>query len=1055
MNDQIAARENQTKPELTPERRAAMYAWYSNAITSMKNEFDGWYPEGNVSTDTVSSEHGGFVNRIASISNELGYRKWYELGSAIGLALEGEQPDNLLNLDARLDSANTTLWKKIKNFLEKIDEWYPEGTVVDYKKTHAHSCENLNTLAKKFGLESWQTLLSAFGYQVVNTYGSKGGRPATTNFDAIISTLIKRYEDAPAESIKDLKADNPDIPWSTLANNSKREFGDTLASHLKELGILAGKAKPSFTEDQLRETVNRLIDKYAPLPNKPKSLLELYRLEPSDKPCLIYWSTKGRQVFGAPFAAFLRSNGVLEEKRASEQGATDEECRELVEAMLEKYRDLGSVRDIATFKQSNEAYALNTKAVNSYIKRTYGQTPLQFLTSRGIISKAARDDSKPRPGREVVRSFESSYPLIMPEMLKEGRNEVEIVEYESTLRAYLDDPISANYGMLHPGDSITFNVHDDSLMHANFCGYDLGRIPFSLFSELRLDRLIGHPADYGLINERVYAQIVSTSGAPKSNSAKIHVWYAIDREKRNIKNGILLSQDGKIALDIMEHRSALAIPKGVEVISEGAFSCGSFTKVTLPETLRVIEARAFSLCSTRSYTIPASVEMIAPGVFSFRFASSDDLEYAMYSSAQGPVKIEVADDNKRYRSIKGSLVEVDGDQVTLLSLHYEGAPERSNFSIYDMPSMKLVVPDGVTRLATHCVSAVDHAEYDVRLPKSLTTIDRDAFVTERRYSHTHMAINKVNIPAGLTDVHHSFWENVVEDIPFAYDEDGNPLADLELTAKVTVEKNNPRYSTRRGILHDAYLAAKQAEATEPSTDAILERPSDLEVAKSFVLLSHDQLHPTNPLEIDIPVRIELPSKAEQSRQCAKAWPALREADILTVEQDPNVGEVTASLFGHPLGVVSSVAEGNPLSVHPQYASPNDEAKQAAGFTQTYRHTFVDAGTDNSISYTFAFLDDDDESTRNEMDYLLDGYRPDDTVAGTDDPEIAMRASFLAKEMGDSSALTVLPGLGVAIDRYAEEHGVGQPIIVVDSILEGTNGTPACAAIGTLRLLYDL
>lgn len=1055
MSNQIPVGDARTKPELTQERRAAIYAWYSNAIALMKQEFIGWYPAGDVAIDTVRAEHGGFVDRIASVSNELGYRRWCELGAAIDLALADAGPSDALDLEAKMDTVEARLWEKIQNALDRIDEWYPEGQVVDYMKAHTKSCENLNILAKKYGFQSWQELLAACGYEVVNTYSSKGGRPTSINYDAIINSLKERYVGSPASSVDQLKTDHPEIPWKSLSNNSKREFGDTLGSHLKKLGILAGNVKPSFTEDQLRETVNRLIDKYAPLPNKPKSLLELYKLEPSDKPCLKYWSTKGRQVFGAPFTAFLRSNGVLEERQVSEQGATDEECRELVETMLEKYRDLGSVCDIATFKQSNEAYALNTKAVNSYIKRTYGQTPLQFLTSRGIISKAARDDSEPRPGREVVQSFESSHPLVMPEMLKEGRNEVEIVEYESTLRAYLDDPISANYGMLHPGDSITLNVHDDSLTHANFCGYDLGRIPFSLFSELRLDRLIGHPADYGLINERVYAQIVSTSGAPKSNSAKIRVWYAIDRAKRNIKNGILLSQDGKIALDIMEHRSALNIPKGVEVISEGAFSCRSFTKVTLPETLRVIETRAFSLCSTRSYTIPASVEMIAPGAFSFRFASSDDLEYAVYSSAQGPVKIEVADGNKRYRSIKGSLVEVDGDQVTLLSLHYEGAPKRSDFSIYDMPRMKLVVPDGVTRFATHCISAVDHAEYDVRLPKSLTTIDRDAFVTERRYSHTHMTINKVNIPAGLTDVHHSFWENVVEDIPFAYDEDGDPLADLELTAKVTVDKNNPRYSTRRGILHDAYLAAKQADATEPSTDAIFERPNDLEVAKSFALLSHDQFHPTNPLAIDIPVRIELPSKAKQSRQYAKAWPALREADILTVAQDPNVGEVTASLFGHPLGSVSSVAEGNPLSVHPKYASPNDEAKQAAGFSQTYRHTFVDAGADNSISYTFAFLDDDDESARNEMDYLLDGYRPDDTVMGTDDPEIAMRASFLAKEQGDSSALTILPGLGIAIDRYAEEHGIGQPIVVVDSILEGANGTPACAAIGTLRLLYDL
>lgn len=733
---------------------------------------------------------------------------------------------------------------------------------------------------------------------------------------------------------------------------------------------------------------------------------------------------------------------------------SEEECSLLLEGILEKCRDLGSVRDLPAFKRANEDYEQNSTAINGYIKQTYGKTPLQFLTERGIVSKAARDNSLPRPHREIVQAFQREHPSVAPAELKAGREDIEVREFESTIRAYLDNPCSENYGMLHPGDPIVLKVSDDSYAHAYFCDHDLGAIPSSLFAELYLDKLFIYPADYGLVNESVYAQIVSTSGAPKSNSATIRVWYAIDQAELNIKNDVLLSKDGKTALDLVKHRNAFTIPKGVEVIAEGAFLCKPFTKVTMPETLRVIETRAFSLCSARSYTIPASVENIAPGAFSFQFAGPDAPEDTAYSCAQGPVAIEVADNNKRYRSIKGSLVEVNGDQVTLLSLHYEGAPKRSNYSSFDMPRMKLVVPDGVTRLASHCVSAIRYGEFDVKLPASLTTIDEDAFVTESRYGHTNMTIKKVNIPAGLTDVHHSFWENVVEDIPFAYS-DGEPLADLELTARVTVDKNNPRYSARKGILHDAYLAAKQAEAMAHGADETLDRPSDREVAESFASLSHDQLHPINPLEIDIPVRIELPAITELRCQYAKAWPALRETDILTVAQDSSSSEVIASLFGHPLGVISSEVKGNPLSDHPKYASINDEAIKEAGFTQAYRHTFVDTQSNKSISYTFAFLDDDDESARNETEVLLDDYRPDCSVADTDDPEIAMRASFLAKEQGDSSALNALPGLGAAIDRYAEEHGVGQPIVIVDSILEGANGTPSCAAIGTLKLLYDL
>ena len=69
---------------------------------------------------------------------------------------------------------------------------------------------------------------------------------------------------------------------------------------------------------------------------------------------------------------------------------SEEECSLLLEGILEKCRDLGSVRDLPAFKRANEDYEQNSTAINGYIKQTYGKTPLQFLN---CAPKLGRDKS--------------------------------------------------------------------------------------------------------------------------------------------------------------------------------------------------------------------------------------------------------------------------------------------------------------------------------------------------------------------------------------------------------------------------------------------------------------------------------------------------------------------------------------------------------------------------------------------------------------------------------------------------------------------------------------
>lgn len=1057
MNNLVSTRIHRVKPELTQERRAAMRAWYSNAIASMKSEFDSWYPEGNVAVNSVAAERQSFVVRIASVSNELGYPKWYGFAASAGFSLAGTQAASPFTLDAKLDIADAALWQKIKKSLDKIDEWYPEGPVVDYKKAHSKSCENLSILAKKFGFDSWHELLTACGYEVVNTYASKGGRSSTINYGAIIDSLKEQYAGSPAASIDQLRTDNPEIPWKSLANNSKREFGTTLASHLKELGILQDKAKSPLNEDELWQTVNRLIDKYAPLADKPKSLAELYYLEPEAAACMHDFGSKAADVLGASPAAYFKSHGVLPASKAKKKNLTDEECEQLIAALLEESRHLNAVRDMASLKKSSQLYADNSTMLNAWIKAAHSMTPLQFFTERGVVSKAARQNSIPRPKREEVDYFEQEHALMRPNDLLALAEDGEIFQGSVSLHENANENSPSLFGMLHPGDIVSIELDDTGRVFARFCKHTLGYLDAASISGMQLKRILAYPTDYGLVNDRVYAQVLATAGRSQSNTAELDVWFVIDSSKKNIKNGILLSRDGKTALGLAASKKSITIPRGVDTIAPHAFEYQPITKVTLPETLRVIGRSAFRLCGVQTYHLPATIEQVEPSAFSF--CSPKDLasEWAHRAKAGGPVYIEV-EPGGAYSASEGTLCRREGDEVTLISLFYDKSAKR--LKGYDDGSLiTLVVPDHVTRIASHCVSAferlLEYTEYDLKLPDSVTTIDEDAFVTESGSGHTHMPLHSVNIPAGLTNVHHSFWENAVEDIPFAYDQDWNPLADLEITARIQISKDNPRYSVRKGILHDAFLASKQKSTQKAGSAPAYERPSESDAKAHFATLTHDQFHPTHPLAIQIPVQIESPSDPELLDESLKAWPMLQTGDILTVLPAEDGKSLIAHIFGHVVGTVAYTAEGNPLAAHPRYAPPLEDAAQAMGFVELDRNEYINGDTGETISYTFAFLGQEDESARTELSSHLGSHRTDQSLFGSNNPELGMRAQYLSCDEENDAALEAIPSLAQVVREYLELGGVGKPIVIVDNVAKDDALPCMCAASGTLHLLYSI
>ena len=70
------------KPELTDERREKIVAWYEENVAAMMAELEAWYPDKVIYSNVVMANHRSFVDRVAAVANELGYRKWPRLAAA-------------------------------------------------------------------------------------------------------------------------------------------------------------------------------------------------------------------------------------------------------------------------------------------------------------------------------------------------------------------------------------------------------------------------------------------------------------------------------------------------------------------------------------------------------------------------------------------------------------------------------------------------------------------------------------------------------------------------------------------------------------------------------------------------------------------------------------------------------------------------------------------------------------------------------------------------------------------------------------------------------------
>ena len=210
-----------------------------------------------------------------------------------------------------------------------------------------------------------------------------------------------------------------------------------------------------------------------------------------------------------------------------------------------------------------------------------------------------------------------------------------------------------------------------------------------------------------------------------------HVLYAAAPTER-IPDGVTV-----IAFSAFEYLpiTSIHIPESVVEICEHAFAGTSLTEITLPDTVKSIGNYAFADTSIRELVIPDGVEEVGRWALSYMGqlekvtigAGMTKLSAFCFDRDLALAKIAVAPANPKYYAEQNCLIEKETGRVIFCG-------------------NQLTIPDSARILGSFCIKQLSGIVEEVRIPSSITTIEKNAILDH--YNN----IRAIYIPKSVTTV---------------------------------------------------------------------------------------------------------------------------------------------------------------------------------------------------------------------------------------------------------------------------------------------------------------
>ncbi len=202
------------------------------------------------------------------------------------------------------------------------------------------------------------------------------------------------------------------------------------------------------------------------------------------------------------------------------------------------------------------------------------------------------------------------------------------------------------------------------------------------------------------------------------------------------------------------------IPNSVRAIGAGAFSaCAALTSIKIPDSVMEICSSTFSGCASLTVIeIPNSVEYLQDGAFAWCNLKSIYIPASViaiegrnpFHACRELTSIEVAADNKRYKSENDCLIEIaTGKLVAVCNKSHitipMGVKSIGDFAFAKLDLVSTVdIPDGVTYIGEYAFCGCSRLK-TIKIPKSVTSIGEHAF-------HECDHLTTVEILEGVTSI---------------------------------------------------------------------------------------------------------------------------------------------------------------------------------------------------------------------------------------------------------------------------------------------------------------
>lgn len=329
------------------------------------------------------------------------------------------------------------LAERERRAIEDMRALFPDGNVSGLDTVDKSLGKRLSKLYVALGYDSRSDMIEALGFRQERT--NMGGRPTTTDPEAIIAELLERYEGMEKpQSIGILIYENPDLkgPIKTLQNKANEFFGQTLANELRDRGLIdSGPKSSDVSEDDIRELLEKLAAKYADAAIKPNSMAELKADNPESKAVLAAFNDRCRLIFGVTARNKLVELGIFEKPKSAVIDAGDDDIWQAVEELSELIFVLDDAEKPKTLADLQKTYPELGEYIKAGKKKgLLDKGPLQEL---GILS----------PTRALLKR----------DGIRRASAESLVADYASMGRAEI----------VKPGDP------DESLLPPNVVGFDI------------------------------------------------------------------------------------------------------------------------------------------------------------------------------------------------------------------------------------------------------------------------------------------------------------------------------------------------------------------------------------------------------------------------------------------------------------------------------------------------------------------------------------------------------------------------------------------------------